>query len=117
MRVNERTDERVVQYSNLYSWLFWPTDGVGAAEFVGKGAKIDGAQHDARPHAALGRRHQGMGGADEVPLATGAAVDDLGGGKRGWVRRWFLHYGTIRTDNVPFTADTAVDDCEEMWER
>ena len=25
MRANERTDERVAQYSNLYSWLFWPT--------------------------------------------------------------------------------------------
>ena len=25
MRENERTDERVTQYSNLYSWLIWPT--------------------------------------------------------------------------------------------
>ena len=25
VRVNERLDERVTQYSNLYSWLFWPT--------------------------------------------------------------------------------------------
>ena len=25
MQVNERIDERVVHYSNLYSWLFWPT--------------------------------------------------------------------------------------------
>ena len=24
-RVNERTDKRVAQFSNLYSWLFWPT--------------------------------------------------------------------------------------------
>ena len=51
-------------------------DGVGAPEFVGNGAKKDGAQHDARPHDALGRGDQGTGGADEVPLATGAAVDD-----------------------------------------
>ena len=51
-------------------------DGVGAAEFVGNGAEKDSAQHDAHPHDALGRRHQGTGGADEVPLATGAAVDD-----------------------------------------
>ena len=25
VRANERTDERVAQYSNLYSWLFRPT--------------------------------------------------------------------------------------------
>ena len=25
MQVNERMDKRVTQYSNLYSWLFWPT--------------------------------------------------------------------------------------------
>ena len=25
VRGNERTDERVAQYSNLYFWLFWPT--------------------------------------------------------------------------------------------
>ena len=25
VRANKRTDERVAQYSNLYSWLFWPT--------------------------------------------------------------------------------------------
>ena len=24
VRANERTDEQVSQYSNLYSWLFWP---------------------------------------------------------------------------------------------
>ena len=25
VQANERTDERVAQYYNLYSWLFWPT--------------------------------------------------------------------------------------------
>ena len=31
VRANERTDERVAQYSNLYSCLFWPTVRVGSS--------------------------------------------------------------------------------------